>query len=117
MADGRVDIECIDRSIARCVDAIEELAELQKVTVIGKRSRPPSVVEIRTIGRAANRTEGNPLAADLNVVSRIPREECESLRGGLKRRLNDLAPNANALPLYGRSGLGQDIPRFGIQNI
>ena len=99
------------------MDAVEELAQLHEIGVVLQRSGPPAAVEVGAIGRAADRTEGDPLAADPDVVGGIARMDREFGRRRFQRVLDDLAADPHALAVHAGAGVGQDVARLGMEHV
>ena len=83
VADRRVDVDRLDRVAGEEVDDVEHLAEPDEVLVVGPVADPPAAVEVVDVRRARHRPEGDPVAADLEVVRRVRGVERERRRRGL----------------------------------
>src|ERR1700741_2828545 len=114
MPDRSVDIERVDRAIAHGMDAIEELAEFQKVAVVLQRPRPAAAIQVGAIRRAAYRPQSDPSPTPPDVAAGIARIYREFRGRGGQRVLDDIAADPHALAIHAGTGASQDLARFGM---
>ena len=112
-----MNIERIDGGAARRVHGVEELRELHEIARILQRAGPSPAVEVGAVGRPAHRREGDPLAADADVVGGVARMEGEFGGRRLQRLLDDVAPDPHPLAIDPRTRLLQDVARLGQQHV
>ena len=91
----RVDVDRLDRIAGEEVDDVEHLEQADQVLVVGAVADPPAAIEVGDVGRAGDRPERDPVAADREVVRRVRRVERE-----LRRARSGSAPR----PCRGRTG-------------
>ena len=75
-----VEVDRLDRVARQEVDGVERLAEAQQVLVVGAVADPPAAVEVGHVRRAADGPEGDPVAAELDVVVGVAGVEREARR-------------------------------------
>ena len=68
VADAVVEVDRLDRIARQEVDGVERLGQAQQVLVVDPVADPPAAIEVGDVGRAADGPEGDPVAAQLDVV-------------------------------------------------
>ena len=81
--------------------ALSDLGQPQQVLVVGPVADPPAAVEVGDVRRAADGPERHPVAAELDVVRRVPGVERERRRRGPDQLGDHLRVEPDAL----RAGL------------
>src|SRR4029079_7833791 len=115
--DRRMKIESVDRTVANAVDAVEELAKLYEIGVVGRCSGTPALVKVGAIGWTADRPERDPLASDPNAVAGIACMDGEFRGRSGERVFDDLAADPHPLAVYTGAGAGPDVARLGRDNV
>ena len=115
-----MEVDRLDRIARQEMDRVERLGQAQQVLVVGPVADPPAAVEVGDVGRAADGPERDPVAAQLDVVRRVPGVERELRRRRLDQ-LGDHRPGrtAPAASRARRSGPGrtQDLARVGVEEV
>ena len=97
MADRVVQVDRLDGIAADEVDDVERLAQPQQVAERGPVARPADTVEVDDVGRAADRSEREMVAADRERVLRVPRVHLERRRAGPDQVGHQLRVEADAV--------------------
>ena len=97
-----VHVDRLDRVARQEVDRVEQLRESQQVLVVLAVAGAPAAVEVGDVGRAPDRPERHPVAAELDVTLGVPGMERE--RSG--RRLDRLGDHLRVEPNALRVGVG-----------
>ena len=95
------------------------LPQAQKLLVVFEISDPPAALEIAGVGRAAHRTENQPVAAEDESALRVAAMEVEYLRRFADLRFDQIGGKADAVAVRRRIGAGllQQRPGFVVQDI
>ena len=104
VADAVVEVDRLDRVAGEEVDRVERLAQAEQVLVVGAIADPPAAVEVGDVGRAADRPERDPVAAELQVVLGVPGVQGERRRRGPDQLRDHVRVEPHAQRALGRSG-------------
>ena len=119
VADAVVEVDRLDGVARQEVDGVERLGQAQQVLVVDAITDPPPVVEVGDVGRAADRPEGDPVPAELDVIGGIPRVERE-LRRRRPDQLGDhvrIEPHAERVGRRLGAGGAQDLARVRVEEV
>jgi len=119
MADGRVDVDRLDRVTGDEVDDLEHLGEADEVLVVGPVAHPPAALQVGDVRGTRDGAEGDPVAADPQVPRRVPGMERERRRRSRDDRQDHrpIEPYALAADLDACAGGGQQRPGIGVQEV
>ena len=98
VANRGVDVDRLDRIAGDEVDRVEHLAELQQVVEADVVAGAANAVEPDEVRRAGHGAVGHPVAADVQVLLRVPTVQRELGRGGGDPLDDHLLGEANVLP-------------------
>ncbi len=115
MADGRVDVDRLDRIAAPEMNKIERLPEPKEVPIVALVARPSPAGAIEGVGGARDGTEGDVTAADGQIARGVARVQGELLRREPDPGLDDGRIEAN--PLRGGIDIGPGVLQHGARAI
>ena len=80
VADAVVQVDRLHRIAGQEVDGVERLRQAEQVLVVLPVADAPAAVQVGHVRRAADGPERHPVAAELEVVGRVPGVERERRR-------------------------------------
>ena len=117
VADRRMDVDRLDGVAAEEVDDVDHLAQPDQVLVVPPVPDPAAAVGVGDVRRAPHRAERDPVAAEMEVVDRVPRVERE-LRGGGGDPLHDeAAVQPDPLAVDPGARRLQEVPRLRVEEV
>ncbi len=117
--DAVMEVHRLHRVARQEVDGVERLSQPQQVLVVHAVADAPPAIEVRHVRRAADRSEGHPVAAELQVVLGVRGVQRERRRCRLDRLGDHVRVEADALRIRRRLGPGgaQHLPGVGVEEV
>ncbi len=98
-------VEGIDGAAACPVTQLKNCGKADEIVIVLERAWPPAAVRVGAIGRTANRPEGDPIAAHLDVAAGIAAIHGEfGWCASLQRLIDDFASDADTLAIDAGTG-------------
>ena len=119
VAHAVMDVDGFDRVAGEEVDAVERLSEPQQVLIVLAIADPSPTVEVRDVGRRADRAERHPGATEPKVALRVSGVERELGRDGPDDLLDHrrVEPDTLAAGLDLGAGALQVLARVRIEEV